>query len=155
MRRYSLAGLSLALVVLGGQACKKADQTAARADSAAAAAPAPPPPAPLAVSSVELGKAIGPDKRVTSPTTTFGVRDTIYASVSTTGAASNATLGAHWTFGPSNKLVDSTSVPIMPTGPAVTEFHVMRTSPWPVGKYKVAIYLNGQQTQEKEFEVKR
>jgi hypothetical protein len=151
MRGYLSTGITLLATIVAGQACKK-NEPAVRVDTTAVAAPAP---VPLAVQTVELGKGVGPDKRVTTPTTTFGVRDTIHAAVSTTGAAPNATLGAIWTFGPGNKLVDSTTVPIAPSGPAVTEFHIIRTSPWPTGKYKVAILLNGQPTQEKEFEVKR
>ena len=35
---------------------------------------------------------------MTSPTTTFSAKDTIYAAVSTTGTATNATLAAKWTL---------------------------------------------------------
>lgn len=111
------------------------------------------PPAPVAVASIVLGRAIGSDMMVTTPTAEFGVRDTIYASVATTGVAQSATLMAHWTFG-DGQLVDSTSVPIAPTGPAVTEFHIIRNSAWPKGRYKVAIALNGAAAGEREFEVK-
>jgi hypothetical protein len=117
-------------------------------------APEPPPPQPVAVVNVDLGKAIGADKRVAAPTATFGVRDTIYASVSTTGTDAGATLTARWTFA-DGQLVDSTSVTIAPTGPAVTEFHIMRGSAWPVGQYKVAILLKGVAAGEKAFEIKR
>jgi len=144
------AGAS-ALLGLAVLCCKKE----APPPAPAAVEPPPPPSAPLSVQSVDLGKAVGNDKHITTPTTTFGTRDTIYASVSTAGAASSATLAARWTFEKTGQLVDSTSVPIAPTGPAVTEFHVMRTSAWPTGKYKVAILLNGQPTSEKEFEVKK
>lgn len=122
-------------------------------------APVPPPPPPpeapaaVAVSGVEVGKAIGSDMRVISPMSTLGLRDTIYASVTTTGAASNASLGARWTFG-ADQLVDSTTVTIAPTGPAVTEFHIMRGSAWPKGSYAVTIFLNGQQAAQRQFEVK-
>jgi hypothetical protein len=90
---------------------------------------------------------------VISPMSTLGLRDTIYASVTTTGAASNASLGARWTFG-ADQLVDSTTVTIAPTGPAVTEFHIMRGSAWPKGSYAVTIFLNGQQAAQRQFEVK-
>lgn len=121
--------------------------------------PAPPPPepaapAPVAVTSIDLGKAIGADKRVPATMTSFGTRDTIYASVGTTGVSSGATLSARWTF-QDGQLVDSTSISIAPTGPAQSEFHIAKKSAWPVGKYKVAILLNGAPAQEKEFDVKR
>jgi len=151
VRTWTQRAAASALLGLTVLACKKEAPPPA---PAAVEPPPPPPAAPLSVQSVDLGKAIGADKHITTPTTTFGPRDTIYASVSTAGAASSATLGARWTFEKTSQLVDSTSVPIAPTGPAVTEFHVMRRSKWPTGKYKVAILLNGQPASEKEFEVK-
>jgi hypothetical protein len=151
LRRQTLSAWASVLLGLTVLCCKK---EAPPPPPAAVEPPPPPPAAPLSVQSVDLGKAVGADKHISTPATTFGRRDTIYASVSTAGAASSATLGARWTFEKTGQLVDSTSVPIAPTGPAVTEFHVMRTSAWPTGKYKVSIVLNGQPASEKEFEVK-
>jgi hypothetical protein len=91
---------------------------------------------------------------VIAPMMQFGVRDTIYASVATSGVATSATLTAKWTF-QTGQTVDSTSIAIAPTGPANTEFHITKKSAWPVGKYKVAIILNGGVATEKEFEVKK
>lgn len=120
-------------------------------------APPPPPPAPpqtpIAVASVDLGRQLGPDNRVVQAMTTFGVRDTIYASVATTGVATSAVLTAKWTF-QTGQTVDSSSTTIAPTGPAQTEFHIVKASPWPAGKYTVAIWLNGQAAGQKDFEVK-
>ena len=42
---------------------------------------------------------------------------------------------------------------IAPTGPANTEFHIMKRGPWPVGRYKVAISLNGRPAGSGTFEV--
>lgn len=136
--RASSAGAALIVLAAG---CKKA--------------PPPPPaaPPPVAVASVDLGKQLGPDNRVVQPMTTFGKRDTIYASVATTGAATSAVLTAKWTF-QTGQTVDSTATTIAPTGPAQTEFHIVKASPWPAGKYTVAIWLNGQAAGTKDFEVK-
>jgi hypothetical protein len=91
---------------------------------------------------------------VAQPVATFGTRDTIYASVATVGAASDALLTATWTF-QTGQLVKADSQRIAPTGPAVTEFHISKPSGWPVGKYHVAIMLNGAQAGAGDFEVKR
>ena len=115
--------------------------------------PAAPPQAPIAVASVDLGRQVGPDNRVLQAMTDFGVRDTIYASVATTGMATSAVLTAKWTF-QTGQTVDSTSTTIAPTGPAQTEFHIVKASPWPAGKYTVTIWLNGQVAGQKEFAVK-
>jgi hypothetical protein len=144
----SHAGFAALTLVFALSSCKSKE-----------APPAPPPPepaapAPLAVNSVDLGKRIGADKRVVESTTDFGTRDTIYASVETTGVSSGATLTARWTF-EGGQLVDSMSTTIAPTGPAYTEFHITKKSAWPVGNYRVAILLNGAPAKDKEFEVKR
>jgi hypothetical protein len=135
LHRAAAAAVVLSVFV----ACKKA---------------APPPAmAPIAVASVDLGRQVGSDNRVVQSMTTFGVNDTIYASVATTGAAANAVLTAKWTY-QTGQTVDSTTTTIAPTGPAQTEFHIMKASPWPVGGYTLAIWLNGQSVGQKAFEVK-
>ena len=150
----------LYVVVLGGAVsvlgCKKEappPSESGSADTAAAAAPAPAAPEAFAVSEVTLGKAIDADKRVASPATTFGPKDTIYASVATTGSAPSKTLTAKWTF-QDGQTVKEGSETIAPTGPAVTEFHIDKKSGWPVGKYKVEIAVDGAAAGSKDFEIK-
>jgi hypothetical protein len=43
---------------------------------------------------------------------------------------------------------------IAPTGPAVTEFHIMSPQPWPAGAYKVEVMLNGVSAGTRDFTVK-
>lgn len=148
MRRTLWQAASLLLIVVLPIGCKKK----APPPPPVAVEPAPPPP--VAMSTVDLGKAIGADKRVMVAGTVFGVRDTIYASIATTGVASSAVLTAKWTF-QTGQLVDSSSRSIAPTGPATTEFHIVKKSAWPVGKYKVAVSLDGGLPVEKEFDVKK
>lgn len=142
-RRWSVIVAALAGAAV---ACKKA--------------PPPPPPeappaaVPLSVSSVTLGKAVGADKSITQALTTFGTRDTIYASVATVGSASSATIAAVWTFQTGQVVLADTQA-IAPTGPAHTEFHISKPSGWPVGKYKVSISLDGALAGAQDFEVKR
>ncbi|HEX5385298.1 MAG TPA: hypothetical protein VFW66_01210 [Gemmatimonadales bacterium] len=154
LHRAALAGG----VVLALAACKSKEAPPAAESSAPAAAPAestaPGAPAHLAVRNIEMGKHLNDDKTVASPTATFGLRDTIYASVATTGAAPSATLSAKWTYHTGQK-VDSTAQPIAPTGPATTEFHITKRSPWPTGKYQVELFLDGKSVGTREFEIKK
>jgi len=113
----------------------------------------PPAQAPIAVVSVDLGRQLGPDNRIVQSMTTFGVNDTIYASVATTGMATGAVLTARWAY-QTGQTVDSTTMTIAPTGPAETEFHIMKASPWPAGGYTLEIWLDGQSVGQKAFEVK-
>ena len=151
----TLRGRLYLLAILGGAAsaigCKKAAPPPPESSSADTAAAAP---APFAVSDVTLGKAIGADKRVASPSTTFGPKDTIYASVATTGSAPSKTLSAKWTF-QDGQTVKADSQSIAPTGPAVTEFHLSKKSAWPAGKYKVEISVDAVSSKNKDFEIKK
>ncbi len=139
---------ALGMIVSGVTACKKKE---APAPPAEAAAPAPAPA--FAVQSVDVGKAINADKRVTAPTTTFGRRDTIYVSVVTEGAAPSKAIAAKWSY-QDGQTVKEQSEAIAPTGPAATEFHISKPKPWPVGKYKVEITVDGAPAGSKDFEVK-
>jgi len=136
--------LVLAAVAAGAGACKK------KPPETTVTPPAAPAAAPFAVNSVNLGKSLGPDKRVTAETTTFAKTDSVYASVATSGDA-GGTLAARWTF-QDGQVVDETTQTVG-AGPAVTEFHVSKPSGWPVGGYKVEIMLNGAPAQSKEFRV--
>jgi len=142
------AGLGLAVV--GMASCKKKEP--APPPEATAPAPAPAPPA-FAVQGIELGKSIDADKKVTAPSTTFGRRDTIYASVATEGAAPSKAISAKWTF-QDGQVVKEQAESIAPTGPAATEFHISKKGPWPVGKYKVEVSVDGASAGSKDFEIK-
>jgi hypothetical protein len=141
----------LALATIGTASCKKKE---APAPPAEAAAPAPAPaPTPFSVQGLEVGKSIGADKKVPSPVTTFGRRDTIYVSVATDGAAPSKTISAKWTYQDKQTVKEQTES-IAPTGPAATEFHISKAGLWPVGKYKVEIAVDGSPAGSKEFEIK-
>ena len=110
-------------------------------------------PAQLSVTGLDLGRSVGGDKRVTEKVSDFRPNDVIYASVLTSGASPNAVLRARWTFG-DGQLVSESEQTIAPSGDAATEFHVSKPDGWPVGKYKVEVFLNGTPAQSKDFEVK-
>ena len=123
-------------------------------------APAPPPaaqrpaaPAPFALSAIALGKQIGGDKKVVEEVVVFGPTDTIYASVSTTGASPSVPLKARWTY-EGGQVVNESQEVIAPTGPAVTEFHIAKPSGWPTGKYQVEISTPNGSLGTKAFEVR-
>ncbi|MGA8278379.1 MAG: hypothetical protein WB784_09300 [Rhodanobacteraceae bacterium] len=120
--------------------------------SAAPPATTMPVPAPLTVTSVDLGSAVGADQQIATPTTTFAPKDIIYAAVSTTGTASNATLAAKWIY-QDGQTVNESSQTIAPTGPATTTFHIAKPDGWPTGNYKVEISLDGTLAMSKDFTV--
>lgn len=162
MKRQTLhlaiaAALFATLAVAG---CKKkaADETAtAPPASATVAAPVEtttPPPMPaesstLAVTTVDLGNAIGADNRISMPMTSFGTKDTIHASVATDGPGGDLT--AKWTMG--DKVVDTQNKTVA-AGPQVTEFSISKPSGWPAGHYKLEVSSAGNTLQTREFDIK-
>ncbi len=162
MKKNLSQTLTLAVALAGAlalTACGKNEEPAPPPATAPVATPAPapvtPPPAevPVAVSSVDLGTAVGPDQKVTGATTTFAPKDTIYAVVSTTGMAPSAVLNAKFTY-QDGQTVNESSQTIAPNGDAVTAFHISKPDGWPVGNYKVEISLNGASVANKDFSVK-
>jgi hypothetical protein len=144
MTNYSKSVLSLCLallVVAVGCNRKSATDTVGTSGSA------------VRVTDVTLGRAIGGDKAITDRSDTFAPNDTIYASVATGGSSSSATLRARWTY-EDGQVVDESTRAISPNGNERTEFHISKPGGWPAGKYKVQVFLNDQQTESKDFEVR-
>ena len=144
MRRLSsvtLAALALGLTaLLSGAACKKAEEPVAAA-APTVAIPTAVPAAAVAVTDVSLGKSIGADKKVQTPTDTFAPKDTIFASVSTDGTAPAAVIHAKWTFQDGQTVKDDSRTVAL-AGPGVTEFSIQKPDGWPKGNYKVEIMVD-------------
>jgi hypothetical protein len=144
--RLRLMSFLAGAAVLASAGCKKDSESTAGRDVAMA------PAGEVRISSVELGRRIGTDKRVTATQDDFTPRDTIYASVLTTGSAPSATVVARWTF-EDGQVVKEDSRSIAPSGTEATEFHISKPSGWPKGKYKLTVSVGGS-TESKDFEVK-
>lgn len=147
-KQSDLRMVSLMIVAVGAaslvvSSCQKKGEEAAPA--ATSAAPA--------VTRIELGNAVQANKRVTRPMDTFSPADTIYAAVMSEGNAPAATITARWTY-EDGQLVDESSQTIVMSGPATTEFHIVKPSGWPPGIYKVEILLNGAVARTTGFTVK-
>ena len=147
--------IAVCLALLAGLACGRSEnsQTSQRPSSPPPVAAAPAPTAlPARIGAIDLGRAIGPDGRVTAPGSTFAPSETIYVSVLTEGQPSGATLSARWTY-EDGQLV-SEGREILADGKTATEFHISKPDGWPAGRYRVDIALNGQPAGAREFEVR-
>jgi hypothetical protein len=142
--RIQLLALALGLVTFTATGCKK--QSPATTTGSASTGE-------VSISSVDVGRRVGSDKRVTDKADTFSPRDTIYASVVTSGSAPTATVSARWTYQDGGQVVKEDSRSIVPNGTEATEFHISKPSGWPAGKYQLTITVGGS-TQSKDFTVK-
>jgi hypothetical protein len=152
MTKLHVAGV-LAASILALAACGKKDESPKPKTESTPITGSP--AQGVQVATIVLGDSLGPQKKVTQPTDSFGKKDTIYASVDTTGAGT-AVLKAKWTFRAegSEVLVREDSQTVSPTGPATSEFHVSKPDGWPSGSYRVDISLAGNPAGSKSFTVK-
>jgi hypothetical protein len=146
IRRPQFLALIAGLVAITSTGCKKQSAPAASGDVGMASAQA------VKISDVQLGRRVGADQRVVDKADAFSPRDTIYASVATSGSAPSATVTAQWTY-EDGQVVKEESRTIAPNGSETTEFHISKPSGWPKGKYKVNLSVGGS-TESKDFEVK-
>jgi hypothetical protein len=111
---------------------------------------------PIRVSDIQIGKAVGADRRITEPTTTFGTRDTIHVSVITEGAAKNAQIDVKLFYSRPREGGNPVSVATMGsfTGTSATDVQLAQARPWSPGPFKVEVSLNGASAGTREFEVK-
>jgi hypothetical protein len=119
----------------------------------------PPPAAAPSVTTIQVGKHLGPDRRVSDTASVFGPRDTLYVSVVTENAGPTARLTARWKF-QDGQTVDSTSQTVAPSSGAagtmsVTEFHAVKPDGWPVGTYTVDLWLDNTPVGSRQIEVRR
>ncbi|MUV13163.1 hypothetical protein [Noviluteimonas gilva] len=161
-----LAAALLATLAVAG--CKKKEPVetpttslppAAATLSTPAPAPAPMPTAASAtVMAVDLGNAAGADMKITSPTNSFGTKDKIIAAVAThvsdPAATVPAKIAAKWSHVDSSQTVREDARDVQLKGDQVWDFEITNSDPWPTGKYRVEVMLDGAVVQSRDFEVK-
>jgi hypothetical protein len=131
--------LLLALAVASG-ACGDRDSPERRAASG-----------DVRVTEIELGRAAGPDGRITAESATddFRVGDTVHVAVQTEGRGRGSSLTARW-LDEEGRVVDETTRTLSPAGPVVTGFH-LPTDGLPAGSYRIEILLDGASTDGRDF----
>ena len=114
--------------------------------------PASDAPAAVTFGSVELGSAVDANNKVLTSGSSFTPKDTIYASVDTSGNG-NATLAAKWSY-QDGQTVHEDSKTLNSSGPETTAFMISKPDGFPAGNYKVDISLNGSQVASKDFSIR-
>jgi hypothetical protein len=108
--------------------------------------------AAVTLSMVELGSTVDANNKILASGTSFAPKDTIYASVDTSGSGT-ATLAAKWSYQDGQTVHEDTKT-INAMGPETTAFMISKPGGLPAGSYKVEISLNGNQVASKDFTVK-
>ena len=109
--------------------------------------------ASVSLVSIDLGKAIKADNKVTEETENFNVRDPVYASVTTSGDVPNAALTTRW-LSADGQVLDESTQNVSLSGTMTTAFHIAKAADWPAGNYKVEILVNGEKIGDQSFEIK-
>jgi hypothetical protein len=148
--RVRIPALLFAFALL---ACGRSDTPAPAPPTATPPVSAPAPAAPAArVGAIELGSALGADGRVAAAAQVFAPADTIYVSVLTEGTAPGAELSARWTYEDGQLVSEGRET--LASSRSTTQFHIAKPDGWPVGRYRVAIALDGQPAGTRDFEVR-
>ena len=152
---YALIIALAGTVALAG--CKKKEE-AVVAPAPVVTEPAPIPietaPAPVAATGVTVGNMAAADRSVAA-LSTFGTADKIIVSVRTDAAtAANAAIAAKLTYQDGQTAGEQTAN-VVATDAGTTNIEFTKATPWPVGKYKVDVTVNGQPAgMTQEIEVK-
>lgn len=155
--KKTFAAVTVLAAALALGACGKKEEPVTAPTPAPMPAPEamPPPAAPaptVTLTSTTLGNAVDASNAVTTPTETFGSKDTIYASVATNGSSASTPITAKWMY-QDGQMVNESTQTIAPTGPAVTAFHIAKPDGWPLGQYTVEISMDGSVVDTKKFTV--
>ncbi len=141
---YALLIALAGTIALAG--CKKKEEAVVEPPVVTEPAPAPAPmepaPAPVAATSVTVGNMAGADKSV-APMSTFGTKDKIIVSVKTDAATStNAAIDAKLTF-QDGQVAGQKTATVVAEDAGTTNVEFTNANPWPAGKYKVDVTVNG------------
>ena len=107
---------------------------------------------PLVIATVQVGRSLNSDNSVGALTTRFKPEDTIYVAVLTTRPGTS-TLTAKWYYQgtPVNEMSKEASY----IDAAATEFHLLNSSGFPPGSYRVEILVDGELKETRNFTVER
>ncbi|MEO6518690.1 MAG: hypothetical protein ABIO17_06830 [Pseudoxanthomonas sp.] len=151
---YALIVALAGTVALAG--CKKKEEAVVTAPVVTEPAPAPmmQTPAPVAATSVTVGNMAAADKSVAGMST-FAAKDKIIVSVKTDAATTaNAAIDAKLTF-QDGQVAGQQTATVMAEDAGTTNITFSNAKPWPVGKYKVDVTVNGMAAgMTQEIEVK-
>ena len=139
-----------AVLILAAAACTKSQR--ATADSAAGAV-ANRVGTALSVIDVDMGRHIDADRKISDKTDDFLPTDTIYASVHTSGTATNGAVVGRWTF-QDGTVADEKTDTVTTNGDARTAFFIVKPGGLSRGRYTLHLLIDGKEVRTKDVTVK-
>ena len=139
-----------ATLLLAAVACSESQRS--KTDSAAGAIESNVRTA-LSVIDVDMGRRVDAERKISDKTDDFAPNDTIYASVHTSGTATNSPVVGRWTF-QDGTVVDEKSDNVTTSGDARTVFFIAKPSGLARGKYTLHVSVDGKEVRSKDVEVK-
>jgi hypothetical protein len=107
----------------------------------------------LSVIDVDMGRHLDADRKISDKTDDFAPTDTIYASVHTSGTATNGPVVGRWTF-QDGTVVDEKTDSVSTNGDARTAFFITNRSGLARGKYTLHVLIDGKEARTKDVTVK-
>ena len=151
IRALSLCSLALAVACSRDQRAEL-DTAGAKVDSAAGKV-ADVVRAELSVLDIDIGRKAGPDQDVPEESETFAQRDTIYASVNTTGTVRPGAITAQWLF-PDGSVIDQQAQPATRDKDANLLFFLTKSGGLARGKYTFRVSVDGREVRSQDVTVR-
>jgi hypothetical protein len=106
---------------------------------------------PLTVETIQIGRSLNEDQSIASQATTFKPNETIYVSA-LNSARGDGTVKVRWYMG--TQLLSEREKQVKFQGAGATEFNISSATGFPVGDYRVEVFVDGQPVGTRNFDVR-
>jgi hypothetical protein len=107
---------------------------------------------PVALDSLDLGRALDVDKSIKDATTSFKPQDTVCASMKVSGSANSSLVRARW-MDPQGKVVQDDTRIVTPSRSDTVALQVTPPNGWAGGRYQLDVYLDDRLAATRNFTV--
>jgi hypothetical protein len=106
---------------------------------------------PLTVETIQIGRSLNEDQSIAAQATTFKPNETIYVSA-LNSARGDGTVKVRWYMG--TQLLSEREKQVKFQGAGATEFNISSATGFPVGDYRVEVFVDGQPVGTRNFDVR-
>lgn len=106
---------------------------------------------PLTVETIQIGRSLNEDQSIAAQATTFKPNETIYVSA-LNSARGDGIVKVRWYMG--TQLLSEREKQVKFQGAGATEFNISSATGFPVGDYRVEVFVDGQPVGTRNFDVR-